>query len=67
MITSYGSLFFSYFFSVDAETEDVVTILAMIHVDAKKEALKRLFFERGEMLCQKIEDADADSVEIAAG
>lgn len=76
----FGSLSYFYCFSVDVEigaavTLDAIVILVvvviLVAVATKKHMLKakNTYNERGEMLCQKIEDVAADSVleMIAAG
>jgi len=65
IVKSYGSLFFSYYFSV----ADAVIGAAVITNYPKHENVY-FTFERGEFRCQKIEVADvavSDLVEIAAG
>ena len=65
IVKSYGSLFFSYYFSVAVAAIDV----AVITNYPRKENV-HFTFERREFRCQKIEVADvavSDLVEIAAG
>jgi hypothetical protein len=71
MTTFYGSSFYSFFFSVeDAETDAATEETVVATMDADVSLMKKnVLIERGEMLCQKIEDADAvaDSVVTAVG
>lgn len=65
IVKSYGSLFFSYYFSVAVAVIDV----AVITNYPRKENV-HFKSERGEFRCQKTEVADvavSDLVEIAAG
>ena len=65
IVKSYGSLFFSYYFSVAVAVIDA----AVITNYPRKENV-HVYFERGEFRCQKTEVADvavSDLVEIAAG
>ena len=71
MTTFYGSSFYSFFFSVeDAETDAATEETVVATMDADVSLMKKnVLIERGEMLCQKLEDADAvaDSVVTAVG
>ena len=65
IVNSYGSLFFSYYFSVADAAIDAAAI-----TNCPKQEKVHFVFERGEFRCQKTEDADVAVsvlVEIAAG
>ena len=70
MTTFYGSSFYSFFFSVeDVETDAATEETVVATMDADVSLTKNVLIERGETLCQKIEDADAvaDLVVTAVG
>ena len=71
MTTFYGSSFYSFFFSVeDAETDAATEETVVATMDADVSLMKKMYLLKGgEMLCQKIEDADAvaDLVVTAVG